>query len=247
MAGKIRFGCGFIAIVFFAFCAFAHGGEWDKTIELSGRGYKQSNVFPLVGSKWRVKYSSKSSTNAKIEMVGKDGKVVVTVINYRKLETPYTATGKITPSMGDVYLRVNGDVNGWSCQLEQYVEEIGGWKIFKWRKDAADKKTEKFAMWSGDAGDEIEIPVTITAETTQVEFATYESGRVRIYVDDSEGQCHYMDCHLAAGKSRSWIYKPGDYVIRISSVGSSWSVSLDVEKPAMQISDMPGLGGKTGK
>ncbi len=203
---------------------------WDKTITLQGRGVRQSCVFPVVGEKWRIRYVPKARGNVKIELLDEDGVAIMTPLNYRNLDMPQTVSGRSNSAIKNVSLRVEGAVNGWTCTFEQYVDEIGGWDIYRWRNEGKDvKRFEKFAMWTGDAGDEFETTVNVTAKKCRLLFETFEPGKVKIELIDSNGKCHLLNYHLDKGESDGWVFAPGEYTLKVTSIGSPWTVSIEVE------------------
>ncbi len=226
---SIKFSMIFAILALISFSAKAY--EWDKTISMQGRGIRQTSVFPLVGEKWRVRFVPKSKSNVKVEILDENGKVIASPIIQRNLDMPWTASGEISKSLKSAALRIEGSINGWSCTFEQYVTKSKGWELYKWHNDInSGIKLEKFAMWTGDASDEIEIPVSVESKKWRVFFETFESGKVNAELVDSNGKCHFLNYHLDKGTSDGWIFSPGEYILKVSSVGSSWAVSFEADK-----------------
>lgn len=205
--------------------------EWKRTLSLQGRGTRQSCVFPLVGEKWRLNFTPKSKGSVRVDLLDENGNVFATLLNQHNLDMAKTTTGQISHNIRNVALRVDGSINGWSCTLEQYVDASQGWEIYKWNKDH-DKggKLEKFAMWTGDASDEIEIPVTVESKVWRVLFETFESGKVKVELVDANGKCHLLNYHLFKGTSDGWVFRPGEYTLKVTSIGSPWAVSFETDK-----------------
>ena len=209
---------------------FAYADDWDKTLSIQGRGIRQTCVFPIVGERWRIRYVPKTRGNVKVELLDEDGVVVSTPISYRNTEMPVSASGKSSPALRNAALRIEGDVNGWSCTFEQYVNQGTGWEIYRWRKNFAEgRNLKKYAMWTGDAGDEVEFPVTVDAKRWRVLFETFESGKVKVELLDGAGKCHLLNYHLDKGTSDGWVFNSGEFVLKVSSVGSSWAVAVEVD------------------
>lgn len=218
----------FLIIALATICANAD--DWDKTVSIQGRGTRQTCVFPIVGERWRIRYAPKGRGNVKIELMDENGVVVSTPISYKNVEMPVSASGKSSPALRNAALRIVGDTNGWSCAFEQYVNEAAGWEIFRWRKNySAGKNLKKYAMWTGDAGDEVEFPLTVDAKRWRVLFETFESGKVKVELLDGTGKCHLLNYHLDKGTSDGWVFNSGEYILKVTSVGSSWAVSAEVE------------------
>ena len=219
----------------FAIMAFAtlsaNAYDWKKTLTLQGRGTRQSCVFPLVGEKWRINFTPKSKGNVKVELLDENGNAFATLLNLRNLDISKTSVGQIIHERQNVALRVEGSINGWSCSLEQYVDAGQGWELYKWNKDYDNGgKLERFAMWTGEAGDEVEIPVNVEAKTWRVFFETFESGKVKVELVDSQGRCHLLNYHLLKGTSDGWVFSPGEYTLKVTSIGSTWAVSFETDK-----------------
>ena len=208
----------------------ANAYEWKTTIAMQGRGIRQTCVFPLVGEKWRIKFVPKAKSNVKVELLDENGNLVSTLVN-RTIDMTWTASGQLNRDIQNAALRIEGNISGWSCTFDQYVNENHAWDIYKWNRDYDNgSKLEKFAMWTGDASDEVEIPVTVEAKKWRVLFETFESGKVKVELVDSQGKCHLLNYHLSKGTSDGWVFSPGDYILKVSSIGSSWSATFETEK-----------------
>lgn len=223
-----------IALIIAILAMAAFGGdayEWKNTVSMQGRGTRQSCVFPLWGERWRVRFMPKSKGSVKVELLDENGNVVSTPINQRSLDMPWTVTGPINPSLKSAAMRVEGTVNGWSCTIEQFVNHTGGWELHRWNQlHRDDKNLERFAMWTGEASDEIEIPVTVESKKWRVLFETFEAGKVKVELIDNNGKCHLLNYHLSKGTSDGWVFSSGDFILRVSSVGSPWAVSFETDK-----------------
>ena len=221
-----------LIIAIMAMAAFGQDAyEWKNTITMQGKGTVQSCVFPLWGERWRVRFAPKSKGSVKVELLDENGKVLSTPINQHNVDMPWTTSGQINRSWKNAALRVEGTINGWSCTFDQFVNHTGGWELYRWSNLLnKNRQFERFAMWTGDASDEVEIPVTVESPKWRVLLETFDSGRVKVELFDNNGKCHLLNHHLNKGISEGWVFCPGEFVLRVSSVGSPWAVSFEADK-----------------
>ena len=215
--------------------ASAQANKWEKTMEFSGYGTTQTTLMPMLGEKWRIKYQAKTRCSVSINMLAPDGQILSNVFNSISLQGPYTESWNVTPGMEQVAFRVEGDVNGWTVTVEQFVDEIASWKLFKWRRDAAaetQKRLARYGMWTGEASEEIQQKVTIQARRWRITAKSYQTGRLKYEVLNADGHRIISNHRLAEGESASWVYAQGEFTILCSSIGTKWDLAIDVDETA---------------
>ena len=207
--------------------------RWEKVLEFSGYGTTQTKLIPMIGEKFRIRYQSRIRAAVSIDLLAPDGQIISHLCRYQNLQTPYTETRPITPGMEKAAFRVEGDINGWTVTVEQYIDEIAGWNLFKWRRDdtaMTQKKLVRFGMWIGDASEEMTQKIRIQANRWRITAKSHQTGRLKYEVLNSDNAKIISNHRLTEGESESWIYGPGEYVINCSSIGTSWDIIIDVDE-----------------
>ena len=215
----------------------ARANRWETTLVLKGYGTTQTKLVPILGEKWRIKYQAASRTAVKIDMLTPDGQILAHVFNYKSIPAPISGSWSTTPGMEQVALHIDGDVNGWSVTLEQYVDEIGGWKLFKWKRDEASllqKNLARHAMMTGEASEEKTLKLTVSAQRWRLTATTHQNGKLKYEVLNADGSRLVADHRLTPGQSEAWLYGAGEYTIKVSSVGTAWDLAVDTETQAPQ-------------
>ena len=227
----------FLVLMAFVGLAVAHAqaNKWEKTVEFSGYGTTQTRLIPMMGEKWRIKYTPNTRSRVGIDMLAPDGQILSHAIHYQIIQSPYTESWSITPGMEWVAFRIEGDVNGWKVTIEQYIDEVASWNLFKWRRDDeanVQKKMVRHAMWVGDASEETSQKVTIQAKRWRILAKSYQTGRLKYEVLNADGVRLVSNYRLEAGTSESWIYTQGDFTVSCSSIGTPWDLIIDVDETA---------------
>ena len=225
-----------VLMVFVGLAAiYAQANKWEKTVEFSGYGTTQTRLMPMLGEKWRIKYTSKTRSGVIIDMLAPDGQILSHVLHYQSMQSPYTESWNITPGMEWVAFRIEGDINGWTVTIEQYIDEIAGWQLFKWRRDDeahTQKKLVRHAMWVGDASEETSQKVTIQAKRWRILAKSHQTGRLKYEVLNADGTRIISNYRLEAGTSESWVYTQGEFTVSCSSIGTPWDLIIDVDETA---------------
>ena len=225
-----------VLMVFVGLAAiYAQANKWEKTVEFSGYGTTQTRLMPMLGEKWRIKYTSKTRSGVIIDMLAPDGQILSHVLHYQSMQSPYTESWNITPGMEWVAFRIEGDINGWTVTIEQYIDEIAGWQLFKWRRDDeanTQKKLVRHAMWVGDASEETSQKVTIQAKRWRILAKSHQTGRLKYEVLNGDGVRIVSNYRLEAGTSESWIYTQGEFTVSCSSIGTPWDLIIDIDETA---------------
>ena len=225
-----------VLMVFVALAAaHAQANKWEKVVEFSGYGTTQTRLIPMMGEKWRIKYTSNTRSGVIVDMLALDGQILSHVIHYQSQQSPFTESWNITPGMEWVAFRIEGDVNGWKVVIEQYIDEVASWNLFKWRRDDeanVQKKMVRHAMWVGDASEETSQKVTIQAKRWRILAKSYQTGRLKYEVLNADGVRIVSNYRLEAGTSESWIYTQGDFTVSCSSIGTPWDLIIDVDETA---------------
>ncbi len=214
---------------------YAQANKWEKTIEFSGYGTTQTRLIPMLGEKWRIKYTSKTRSGVIIDMLAPDGQLLSHVIHYQSLQSPFTESWSITPGMEWVAFRIEGDINGWTVTIEQYIDEVASWQLFKWRRDDeanTQKKLVRYAMWVGEASEETTQKVTIQAKRWRILAKSLQTGRLKYEVLNADGIRIVSNFRLDAGTSESWVYTQGEFTVSCSSIGTPWDLIIDVDETA---------------
>lgn len=215
--------------------AHAQANKWEKTVEFRGYGMTQTRLIPMLGEKWRIKYASNTRTGVIIDMLAPDGQLLSHVLHYQTIQAPYTESWNITPGMEWVAFRIEGDINGWTVTIEQYIDEIASWKLFKWRRDDEaniQKKLARYGMWVGDASEETSQKVIIQAKRWRILAKSHQTGRLKYEVLNADGARIVSNYRLEAGESESWIYTQGEFTVSCSSIGTAWDLIIDVDEGA---------------
>jgi hypothetical protein len=134
-----------------------------------------------------------------------------------------------------VAFRIEGDVNGWKVTIEQYIDEIAVWNLFKWRRDNeanVQKKLVRHAMWVGDVSEETSQKVTIQAKRWRILAKSHQTGRLKYEVLNADGVRIVSSYRLEAGTSEAWIYTQGEFTVSCSSIGTPWDLVIDVDETA---------------
>ena len=126
------------------------------------------------------------------------------------------------------FIRVQGSLNGWQLVFEQYVDDIRGWELTRLAKVAP--AFEKLGVWSGDGGETSEIDVSVDAKCWRLSMKCLEQGRLKVDVIDGAGKTVSVVYMFAPGTTENWLYAPGEYKLRVSSVASSWTLEVDTLK-----------------
>lgn len=211
----------------------AQAHRWEKVLEFSGHGTTQTKLIPMLGEKIRVRYQARIRAAATIDLLAPDGQLISHLFRYQNLQTPYTETRPITPGVEQAALRVEGDINGWTVTVEQYIDEIAGWNLFKWRRDEAaraQKRLTRHAMWVGEASEEMSQNVTIPAQRWRITAKTHQAGRFKYEVLNANRAVIISNYRLTEGESESWVYGQGEFIINCSSIGTQWDLTIDVDE-----------------
>lgn len=223
-----------IILTAIVFCAmvlpvFGQASKWENVAQLKGSGIVQTVLIPMVGERWRIKYESKTRASLRIVMLDENGKVVSNVCRHSAQQTMWNETGRMRKGLKMAALRIEGDINGWTLAFDQYVDEIADWELYKWRQASAkplDDSMEKFGMWCGGSED-MTTKVNITSVPCRIVVETFEPGRIIYEISGSDKQQAVADRRLQPGVSFSWIYVPGEYTIKCSSICASWTLALE--------------------
>jgi len=218
-----------LCILLVAICgamASAQASRWVEVARWSGCGMLQTQELPFIGEEWKVKYTSKSQSPCTVEMLDKSGTPIATLLNYKNLQGPWTASGDITPSMAKAYLKIDGNKYGWTLVLEQYVDDIAGFNIHKFKKE--NSKYEAYGAWTGEGGDEISIPVNIPSKNWRLTMNAFEPGCLFVEAHDAAGNCLLNNFIINAGTAFSWFHQEGDFVIKASSIATPWTMTIEL-------------------
>ena len=227
----------YLVLMVFVSLAVAHAqaNKWEKVVEFSGYGTTQTRLIPMMGEKWRIKYTSNTRSGVIIDMLAPDGQILSHVIHYQSLQSPFTESWSITPGMEWVAFRIEGDINGWKIVIEQYIDEVASWELFKWRRDNeanTQKKLVRHAMWVGEASEETSQKVTIQAKRWRILAKSHQTGRLKYEVLNGDGVRIVSNYRLEAGTSESWIYTQGEFTVSCSSIGTPWDLIIDIDETA---------------
>ncbi len=211
----------------------AQAYKWEKTADFSGHGTAQTVLMPIVGERWRIKYESRTRAPLRIVMMDGSGAVVCHVCRHGAQQTSWLESGHVRGGVKSAALRIEGDMNGWSLVFEQYIDDIGGWELSKWRKNCDakwDSLLEKKGMWCGEGGDEMSCRVAVSSRPWRLVAATAEKGRLKFEVLDKDGKSILADHRLVPGSTTAWFYEAGEFTVRCSSTATPWSLSLEAAK-----------------
>ena len=232
----MKFLKSLVLMVFVALAAaYAQANKWEKVVEFSGYGTTQTRMIPMMGEKWRIKYASNTRSGVIIDMLAPDGQILSHVIHYQSIQSPYTESWNITPGMEWVAFRIEGDINGWKVSIEQYIDEIASWELFKWRRDdeaKTNKRMARHAIWVGDASEETSQKVTRQAKRWRILAKSHQTGRLKYEVLNADGVRIVSNFRLEPGTSESWIYTQGEFTVSCSSIGTAWDLVIDVDETA---------------
>jgi len=207
---------------------WAEGYIWKKTLTCSAIGTINTPVFKLIGDKWRIRYSSKNQGPLLVHLYNEDGTFNRTLAKFNLVQGPKTFSGINPFGEKEVFLQIIGnEATPWVVELEQYVDEIQGWQIYRAQKQT--HVLEKYGAWTGEAGEEVTIPLDIPAKHHRISYQAMEQGRLLVDVYGKDGY-RKVHCYLfAAGTGHSWLHGDGNTVIKISSIGTPWLVSVEHE------------------
>ncbi len=215
------------SLLLFLFCmilcalkAEAQEARWIETNSWSGIGTQQTEIFPVQGNKWRIKYRFRGTGIFQVGIYDEHNQFVDIAADLR--EPMYGR--KTRRDNGNFYLAITGIDAKWEVKIEQYVTVIQEWRLLKLAEQPKEPLV-KVGTWIGSDGN-LEQEVTIPADDWVVEYEGEGSGFAQILVLDDSGKVVVGVNMQKPMKARGWGHQAGQYVLKAVAADMDWKVNF---------------------
>jgi len=206
-------------------CSFALFAQirdycWVKTHSWQGNGHISTEDIKLFGDKWRISYKTAGRGSVRIILAGEDG-MAKTIVGAKDQDSGRTYPAK--PN-GMAHLSIFGPSNGWTVEVEEYMDTLQEWRFRQWREGLP--KPDKFAVWAGTDNEEIvfEAPSGKWCITSQA----LSAGLLKVVLTNEQGRLLYDNFTVSKNTPKTgWIYQGGTVHLKISASDVKWRVEVN--------------------
>ena len=197
-----------------------------RTFAWSGNGYRRTEVIPLFGDEFRIRYATEprggSLTVTLCDGVAKDPRKPVPVIAAAKL---HNIGWKGFKGYKQVYLVIEGDpATEWIVEVDQYLDTIAEWRLRNYTGKLK-PPTKKEATWAGSESIEWEYTPRVTPY--QIYLTRTGETNVGAEVKTVEGEELLFSTHFnQTGVTTGWIASPAPVKIHIDASSSEWQLDI---------------------
>jgi len=226
----------FLLFVFLGVCSprAVAGGRWIKTHQWSGNGTRQTELFPVMGRWWRIRYDHRGKGLFQISVYDKSGRLVDVAANLRE-ELPGVHKVK---GPGVFFLAVNGVDSEWNVEVEQYLTLVEEWRLHEEMKKPP-AALRKYAVWTGEDAD-ADYPIHIPRGSWKVVFSNEGAGMLQVLVRTKDRDFVALAANTdKPGTSESWVHASGDFVLHVTAMKTRWKVEVYGEGGGASASGVP--------
>jgi len=211
--------------VFLSQTGMAQKAQWVKTHSWSGHGTKQTEMFPVNGQKWRIRYYPEGEGLFQIAVYNEQNELLDMAANQDRA-FPLKGFASLKGG-GHRYLGITGLNTTWTVVVEQYLTAIEEWKLRQTMKQPG-PELAKVGTWTGESG-EAQYAFRIPAGSWQILCTQEGRGLLQVEVVDEEGFVALAANSDRPGQSVSWVHKTGTFSIKVKSDGPSWKIDVLAE------------------
>ncbi len=197
-----------------------------RTFAWSGNGYRRTEVIPLFGEEFRIRYATEprgGSLNITLcDGVAKNPRKPVPVIASNRL---HNIGWKGFKGYQQIYLVIEGDAaTEWIVEVDQYLDTIAEWRLRNYLGKLK-PPTKKEATWAGSETTEWEYTPRVVPY--QLSLTRTGETNVGMSVTTVEGGEMLFSTHFnQTGATTGWIATPAPVKIHIDASSSDWKLDI---------------------
>ncbi len=197
-----------------------------KTFAASGTGMYTTEPMQIFGDECRIRYRTGKRGDFRIIVhdASQEGERLPSRVLVSSRSSQRTSS-KSFKGYSQVYFTIEGDINSWALELDQYMDSMSEWKYRNYAKTLP-LKTLKEGSWYGEGSQVIEyVP---RKSPSKIQFDVKKAGVRRIQAVGADGKT-LLDYPVngATAKISGWIYVADaiKFVIEADE-GASWQLEV---------------------
>lgn len=221
---SIVFAAFWFAVLFFP-AVRGQDARWVKTHSWSGYGTKQTEMFWVAGSRWRLRYYPSGEGLFQIAVYDEANELLDFATDQNR---PFPLRGFASlKGSGRRYLGITGINTSWRVVVEQYVTRIEEWHLLQLLGQPSEPLV-KIGTWTGEEGS-AKYTFRIPEGSWQIVCTQSDPGLLQVEVTDTEGFVALAANGTLPGESVSWVHKAGTFTIRVVSDAPAWQIDVLAE------------------
>lgn len=217
--------CAFLLLGASEPCSARDGGKrWVETASWEGHGEIRTRPFYIAGGKWRVKFYPDGKGPFSIDICNAAAETVGTAAVSSRVIPGWRT---FSDSAGYRHLHIKGKNNtAWRVTVEQLMTVQEQWGLTQHQKKHRPVYRQVGVLAGNGREDVRRFVLTMQDNSWRVVVRNEDDKNLKMLLRTGEGET-VMEGNLSKrGSIESWGYAPGDHVLEIEGVGSSWSVEL---------------------
>jgi hypothetical protein len=203
----------------------AQKARWVKTQLWTGCGARQTEMFQVLGKKWRIRYAPHGEGLFQVAVYDEHAQLLdMATDQHRAFPLKGLAVFK---GGGRRYLGITGADTTWTVVVEQYVTLIEEWHLYELLKQSPPELV-KIGTWLGEKG-VAEYTVTIPHGSWKIVSTQKGPGLFQAEVLNADGFVALAANDARPGENESWIHTSGTFTIKVTSDAPSWQIDVLAE------------------
>ena len=200
----------------------AQEARWVITHSWEGQGTRQTRMFPINGTRWKIRHKHTGRGLFQISVYDEEGNLLDLAAN---LSEPIAGVTTL-PGRGKRYLAISGINTEWEVTVEQYLSVIEEWQLTQVMQKP-DPPLRKLATWFGGDAD-VEYELAVSEGSWKIVHSNTGGGVFQVIV---RGEDQERFVALAANtsepeESESWVHRNGAFHLRIKAENTEWKVDV---------------------